>query len=321
MRGTIVAKNITTDSMTGMRVLGGKKGTKRIGKVRRFVFHPRSKRVVGFIVKRPDLLWMFHRKDLFVSIDGYDMVDGRIVVRDVPEATNKGACKALGVDWDDCVLWVGLPVMTEDGTSFGVVGDVTFDRVTGAVRSFETSSGMTANAVLGTRTISADMIKGFRTGMGAALTDASSVGAGEGEGEVVLGAILVSDEVKGMGTEGGIAEKAGQATAVAVDKVQNSVKPAASAAVAATGEAVNKGAYATGRQIAKSKTMFSDFKAEYDKARGPKPDPAKKAASKASAATSTAKKAGAKKPVKKPAKGKNMFAAFKDEYNKARHDD
>ncbi len=309
-----MAKSITTNGMTGMRVLGGKKGTKRIGKVRRFVFHPRSKRVVGFIVKRPDLLWMFHRKDLFVSINGYDMVDGRIVVREDPEATNKGACKALGVDWNDCVLWVGLPVMTEDGTSFGVVGDVTFDRMTGAVQSFETNSGMTANAVLGTRTISADMIKGFRTGMGAALVDDSVVGEGDTEGESapVLGAILVSDEVKRTETEGGIAEKAGQATAVAVDKVQSSVKPAASAAVAATGEAVNKGAYATGKQIAKSKTMFSDFKTEYDKARGPKPTPAKKAAAKGSAKKATVKKQG---------KGKNMFAAFKDEYNKARHDD
>lgn len=77
-----MAKNsITTNEIIGTRVIGGKRGTRRIGKVRRIVFHPKEKRVVGFIVKRPDLLWMFHRKDKFVAIDGYDLIDGRICIR------------------------------------------------------------------------------------------------------------------------------------------------------------------------------------------------------------------------------------------------
>ena len=97
-------KLTTTDELTGVRVIGGKKGTKRIGKVRRFVFHPKEKRVVGFVVKRPDLLWMFRRKDLFVAVSGYEIEDGRIVVSNDPAATNRAACKALGVDWDACVL-------------------------------------------------------------------------------------------------------------------------------------------------------------------------------------------------------------------------
>ena len=149
----MASKLITTHELTGVRVVGGKNGTKRIGKVRRFVFHPKEKRCVGFIVKRPDLLWMFRRKDKFVSIEGYDIVDGRIAIRNVPEATDRAACKALGVNWDDCVLWVGLPVMTEDGTSLGMVGNVTFNRITGMVDTFDTDSGATANALLGKRTI------------------------------------------------------------------------------------------------------------------------------------------------------------------------
>ncbi|MFR3091340.1 MAG: PRC-barrel domain-containing protein [Eggerthella lenta] len=156
----MASKLITTHELTGVRVVGGKNGTKRIGKVRRFVFHPKEKRCVGFIVKRPDLLWMFRRKDKFVSIDGYDFEDGRIVIRNVPEATDRAACKALGVNWDDCVLWVGLPVMTEDGTSLGMVGNVTFNRITGMVDTFDTDSGATANALLGKRTIPADLVKG-----------------------------------------------------------------------------------------------------------------------------------------------------------------
>ena len=262
---------ITTSELAGVRVVGGKNGAKRIGKVRSFVFHPKEKRCVGFIVKRPDLLWMFRRKDKFVSIKGYDFEDGRVVIRDVPEATDRAACKSLGVNWDDCVLWVGLPVMTEDGQNFGMVGSVAFDRETGAVDSLETNSGATANALLGRRTVPASLIAGFKRGMGVALSQAS--GAGEGDA-VELGAILVADEAKDLPVEGGMAEKAGKATAVAMDKAHaavDKVKPVVSETAGKAGEAINKGAYATGKQISKTKTMFSDFKSEYDKARGPKP--------------------------------------------------
>ena len=327
----MASKLITTHELTGVRVVGGKNGTKRIGKVRRFVFHPKEKRCVGFIVKRPDLLWMFRRKDKFVSIEGYDIVDGRIVVRDIPEATDKAACKALGVNWDECVLWVGLPVMTEDGTSLGMVGNVTFNRITGAVDTFDTDSGATANALLGKRTIPADLVKGFRRGMGVALAQVGS--EGRETDEVVLGAMLVDDAAKELAAEGGVAEKAGAATAVAVDKVHSTVdkaKPVVSEAAKKTGEVVNKGAYATGKQIAATKGMFSGFKEEYDKARGVKPDPDEQALATsddevASAPASPKPKTAAapKKTTtaKKPAPKKNMFAAFKEEYDKARHDD
>ena len=333
-------KLITTDELTGVRVIGGKKGTKRIGKVRSFVFHPKEKRCVGFIVKRPDLLWMFRRKDLFVAVNGYEIEDGRIVVSNDPATTNRAACKALGVDWDACVLWVGLPVMTEDGDALGVVGSVTFDRKTGAVDSVTTDSGATANALLGKREIPANLVKGFRRGMGAALAQTGA--EGEESEEVVLGAILVAEEARDIAVEGGLAEKAGEATAVVVDKAHTAVdkaKPVASAAAKKTGEVVNKGAYATGKQIAATKGMFSGFKEEYDKARGPKPSQEKaleKAdepkAEKLPAPTAQAKKAPAKQgaakqgaakkqAAKKPAPKKNMFSAFKEEYDKARHDD
>ena len=333
-------KLTTTDELTGVRVIGGTKGTKRIGKVRRFVFHPKEKRVVGFVVKRPDLLWMFRRKDLFVAVSGYEIEDGRIVVSNDPAATNRAACKALGVDWDACVLWVGLPVMTEDGDALGVVGSVTFDRKTGVVDSVTTDSGATANALLGKREIPANLVKGFRRGMGAALAQTGA--EGEESEEVVLGAILVAEEARDIAVEGGLAEKAGEATAVVVDKAHTAVdkaKPVASAAAKKTGEVVNKGAYATGKQIAATKGMFSGFKEEYDKARGPKPSqekalekaaepkaeelPAPTAqAKKASAKQGAAKQGAAKKQAaKKPAPKKNMFSAFKEEYDKARHDD
>ena len=311
----MASKLITTKELTGTRVIVGKKGTKRIGKVRRFVFHPKEKRVIGFVVKRPDLLWMFHRSDLFVPIDGYDLVDGRIVIRPEAATSGKAYCKQAGLNWDDCVLWVGLPVMSQDGESYGYVGNVTFNRLTGAVKSFETDNGAASNTLLGKRTIPADMVRGFKRGVGAALAQMGDEGTETDE--VQLGSMLVSNEVADLNSEGGVAEAAGAATAVAVDKVHTTVdkaKPVVSNAAKKTGEAVNKGAYATGKQISKSKHIFQDFKSEYDKAVAPSGTTKKTSSSSTKKTTSTAKKKAAPKK-------KNMFASFKEEYDKARNGD
>ncbi len=331
----MASKLITTNELTGARVIGGKKGTKRIGKVRRFVFHPKEKRVIGFVVKRPDLLWMFHRSDQFVPIDGYDLVDGRVVIRPDAATSGKAACKAMGLNWDECVLWVGLPVMTEGGESLGYVGNVTFNRLTGAVETFETDSGATSNALLGKRKIPASMMRGFKRGVGAALANMGEEGTATDE--VQLGAMLVSNEAADLDAEGGVAEKAGQATAVAMDKVHSATeaaKPVMSKAAAATGEAVNKGAYATGRQISRSTHMFQDFKDEYKKAVAPSGGSGAKKAGSGSASAEGSASASAKPAAKKASSGKssagtaakkkaapkkkNMFASFKDEYDKAR---
>ncbi len=315
-----MASNLmTNDELRGVRVLGGKNGTSHIGKVRRLVFHPRERRVVGFIVKRPDLALMFHRKDLFVSINGFDIVDGRVVVRQTPDATDKGACKALGIDWDTCVMWEGLPLMTESGKTLGLVGTVTFDRETGAISTVTADAGATANTLLGTRVIPASYIKGFRRGIGVALVQQDEAGAEQDEDEIELGAILVSDEAMKLVAEGSVAEKAGATTAVAVNKVNTTVKPAVTNAAKATTQAVGKGVRAVGKRAEETKDAFSGFKEEYDKARGAKGSDGgtSTVVKKASSAKPSSKTASAKKA---PAK-KNMFAAFKEEYDKARHGD
>ena len=159
-----------------------------------------------------------------------------------------------------------MSVVTQDGTDLGCVGDIVFDRETGDIRTLEVTAGATANTLLGKREIPVDLIKGFRWGIGRELGTFD-----EETEERQHGAILVDDAAKAIATEGGLAEKAGEATAVASNKaheaVDNVVKPAAHAA----GEAVNKGAYATGRQLVRAKGMFSNFKEEYDKASGKTP--------------------------------------------------
>ena len=117
---------ITTKSLSGLKAVTQAKG-KKIGKVYRFVFHPSEKRVVGILVRRPDAALMFHRKDLFVALNGFHVEDGQVIVHDSPNATDRGALKALGVNWDDCVIWVGMPVLTKSEEFLGYVDVVSFD--------------------------------------------------------------------------------------------------------------------------------------------------------------------------------------------------
>lgn len=271
---------VSAAALTGMKAWMGRPkknepdAVKKMGRVRACVFHPKQKRCVGLLVKRPDVALMFHRADLFVAVNGYDIVDGALVIRDDAAATDRGACKALGIDLDDCVLWLGLAVMCQDGTSFGTVGDVLFHPQTGAVEMLVVSKGATANTLLGKLNVPAQDVLGFKRGMGTQLYMADD------DDRNALGCIVVSDRVKQMEVSGGVAEKAGEATAVAADKAKRAVrkvkpqaqaavdaaKPVAQKAAKAASEAVDKGAFATGRQIGRATGMFGSFADNFKKA-------------------------------------------------------
>ena len=265
-------RTLTTHDVRHLRVIGGKKGTKRIGKVKTCVFHPTEKKCVGFLVKRPDLLYMFRRKDIFVGLNDFDFEDGRVIIHPGASTSGEAVCKELGISWDDCVIWEGMPLMTADETVLGNVGTITFNRTTGAISSLVVNNGATSKYLLGTLEVPVEYVKGFRRGVGALL----SVDAAADEDEnAFLGAILVSDDVWELTPEGGWAEAAGEFTAKAgirIHEVSENVKPKVQAASKAAGEAINKGAYATGRQIAASKGMFAAFKEEYQKARSSEDD-------------------------------------------------
>ncbi len=268
-------KQATTKEFVGVRVVTpGKNNDKRVGKVYRFVFHPTEKRIVGFMVKRPDLLLMFHRKDSFVALDGFRVEDGRVVINDEPAASGTAAIKRLGLDWDRCVFWTGMPILTEAGQLLGYVGSATFDRTTGAVSSIEVDAGVANDAIVGKRVIPSAMIKGFKQGIGEQYFQESSDDDKPFDETIALGAILVADEASSVGTTGGVASAAGEATAVAVDKARKAVsdaKPqvndAAKTVGKAAGKTVDKGVFALGKQLGRASGMFSAFKDEYNKAR------------------------------------------------------
>jgi uncharacterized protein YrrD len=268
-KGTHVSTNLTTTKkLAGMRVVGGKK-RKKIGKVSRFVFHPSERRCIGFLVKRPDAALMFHRKDLFVALGGYDIEEGEIVVHDDSEATERGAIKALGVNWDATVIWVGMPVMTKSGDFLGFVDVVTFDSETGLVESLTAENGTANTAILGKRVIPGKYVKGFKRGIGMALVSADSYNGEDPSSSSERGAILVADEAADLSADGGVAAAAGKATAVVADKAKKQVRrvqPTAKKVAKRTSEAIDAGSFAVGKQLGRASGMFAAFKEEYDKA-------------------------------------------------------
>lgn len=284
---------LTTSTLVGTKVFGGKTGTQRMGKVHCCVFHPSDKRCIGFLVKRPDLLLMFHRSDSFVALDSFTWENGALVVNQGAATTGEAACKRLGINWEDCVLWVGLAICTRDGNALGYVGSVEFDAQTGKITRIFVDEGQAAGALLGARELPASMVCGFKRGTGSALSSYTKRAAQEDMNaptrrEMTLvdevaecGAILVADEAKDIKASGGLAQKAGEASAVAGAKVKSAAtnvttsvkaaaqtaKPSVQAATHKAGQAVNKGAYATGKQLGRAKGMFSAFKEGFDKAR------------------------------------------------------
>lgn len=252
----------TTRELMGVRVEHAKKPGKRVGRVRHFVFHPYEQKIVGFVVKRPDAALMFHRPDIFVALDGYQVVDGVVVINDESESTGRAACKRLGISWDECVIWQGLPLMTKDEQRLGYVGDVSFDGETGDVVSLKVDKGASVDLLLGEAELPVGLIEGFQVGIGDNLSMVS-------EDDFFRGAIVVSPEALSLERTGGMAEKAGAGAAVAAHKVaavKDQVSPKVSEAAHKAGDAVNKGAYNLGVQLSKTRGMFSNFKEEYKKA-------------------------------------------------------
>lgn len=191
-----------------------KSGTrKRIGKVNDLVFHPSENRVVGFVVGRPDILFLFRRKDRMLALDRTRVLDDRIVVNG-GQAWGKSAEKRLGFSWDKSVIWVGMPVVTESGVSLGGLRDGVFDPADGSLNGIGLTGGIAADVTIGVRDLPAQLVERF-------------------DGE----SIVISNEALHLETDGGAAAAAGKGAAVA------GVQAAKAAAVA--GQQATKAAVAT----------------------------------------------------------------------------
>lgn len=226
----------------------GKKGElARVGQVRQVVFVPKGDRVVGLLVRRPDVAGMVKRPDAFVALDALETTDDGLEVTRPEDGMDEAAIERLGLDWDACILWTGMDAKTTDGKELGWIADVSFDPKTGLAESFFVGDGSVAETLVGDVVIPADMLVGYKDGF-----------------------MLVKPEAASLSLNGGLAAKAGESYA----RAKLGGKKVAEKAGKVVGDAAQKGARGVGRAIGKAKKnaggsprgMFGAFMREYKKA-------------------------------------------------------
>lgn len=280
----------TTKELRGKHIYGGKNGTRNKGKITRTVFYPDRMRVIGFIIRRPDILLMIKRSDIFVALDALAFRGDRIEAGQEADAWDENAFKRLGVSFDDCFLWEDMPLITESGYELGRVGSMQFDTANGDVDAIEVTEGAAARTLTGDFEIPVDYVRGYHDGnlvVSAEARDIEASGglaaaAGRGiaiAGKKVSGAAAKAGEAvdKGAYALGGIIgqttnrlQKAGKSDIDAEDAAEDDTIVDGRQALP-EGEKVDDpsigeaAAYAFGRQIGKTRGMFSSFKEEYDK--------------------------------------------------------
>jgi len=215
----------------------GKPDTKlsKLGKVHMAVFTPDGRRVVGLLVKRPDVAGMVKREDVFLAVDSYASVEKGIRVTRGDDAFDDAARQRLHVNWDACILWAGMDAKTSDGKELGYVNDAEYEEKTGKVTKFLIGDGGMARAIVGSIEIPPSMLISYSKGC-----------------------MIVSPEAATLALNGGIAAKAGEASAKAKVKGAEFGKKAGSA----TSEAVDKGSYALGKAIGKAKRAIEEAQTE-----------------------------------------------------------
>ena len=182
---------------------------KRVGKLADVVFHPDKPVVIGFVIERPDILFLVRRKDLMLALDRVKVLDDRIVVEG-SKAWGKSASGRLGISWDKAVIWRGQPVMSASGTKMGYVRDAVFDETDGRLNGLGLTGGVAADVAIGVRDFPARYVVGF-------------------DGDVVR----VKDEALTIEVDGGAAAVAGRGAAVAQDAAGKAAVAAGKAAKSA----------------------------------------------------------------------------------------
>jgi sporulation protein YlmC with PRC-barrel domain/Sec-independent protein translocase protein TatA len=133
-----------------------------------------------------------------------------------------------------------MDARTESGRELGYVGDAEFDEATGKVTKFLVGDGGMATALVGSVEIPPSMLVGYSKGR-----------------------MIVRDEASKLELNGGLAAKAGEATAKAKIRGAEFGEKAGKA----TSEAVDKGSFALGKALGKAKRAIDGARAENEEER------------------------------------------------------
>lgn len=265
---------------------------KRYGKVHNLVFSPDSRRVVGIMVRRPDVAGMVKQDDRFVPLDCIEFHEGGLLCAGTKESFDEEACKRLGLDLDSCIIWEGADVICESGKFLGYVMDASFDVATGDVDCFCANEGNAAGGLVGYFEIPAAWVVRYDKGR-----------------------MIVRDAAADLELSGGLAAKAGEGYAHAKDEAKKATAKFDDAAA----KAVDKGSHGLGKMIGKAKRKVQEAKESYDEAAGTTVEgPATAGNGVASSSTSADNGAKVAHAVgEQLGKTKGMFSGFLREFKEA----
>lgn len=220
---------------------GSERPPKKLGKIHFPVFDPEGRRLIGFMVRLPDVAGMIKQPDRFVAFDALNLAEGGLVFEDVKGATDDAAAKRLGLSLDECLIWTGMDVVTTSGKGMGYCADVACHPKTGAVQSLSVTVSSAASTLLGNVEVPVSCLVGYRDG-----------------------AMIVTDDARELEYSGGAAAKAAEVSVKAKAQVEKGAKVLDEKG----SRAVDKGSRALGKQLGRAKGMFGAFASEYKKAAG-----------------------------------------------------
>ncbi len=191
-----------------------------VGKVTRGLFDAQRPVLVGFEVRLKPLAHLIERPMRYVPRTGVTLSKAGLTVERRARLERVDGGKG-GVDWEQAVVWTGMPVATESGTEpLGVLKDADLG-AEGRVKSILLTLGAASDAAIGTREIEGAHVRGYAND-----------------------AIRVDDVLGRTEFSGGLAAGAGRGAAVAKVKTAQAatgaVKGAAAAARAAKRSGVGK---------------------------------------------------------------------------------
>lgn len=198
----------------------------KLGKVHNVVFSPDGSKVVGLLVKRPDVAGMVARDDVFLGVDSFDQTERGLVCTRGDDSFDDAARKRLSLDWDRCIIWGGMDVRSVSGKYLGFVSDIFFAD-TGRIDHVLATDGGVANALVGGFEIPVGLLRGTKDG-----------------------SMIVDDTAEDIALSGGLAARAGEGVANLKLKGKDAGKKAS--------VAVDKGSFALGQAIGKAKNAIKE---------------------------------------------------------------
>lgn len=232
----------------------------KLGHINMPVFSSDGMYVLGYLVRRPDIAGMVKQSDIFVALDSFELSeDGKSITITRPnDGVDDAARKRLGIDWDSCIMWVGMDAKTTDGTVLGEISGAEYDEKTGRVQCFLATTGSISKALIGSYEITPELYGGYRKGCMVVNADSADL---EPNGGLAQAAGEGYAKAKAKGAEAGkkagaAAAEAGQKASVAAAEAGKKASEVGKKAGAAVSEAVDEGSYTFGKMIGDTKRAY-----------------------------------------------------------------